>query len=298
MFPLLMLHALFYKYVDLDNLEELQPTILESMKKNGIKGTILLSDEGINGAFTGQEQDFKTFINWLCQNPEFSDIEWKITPVDKHQFNKTKCKIRSEIVSLRQEKTKLEHRAPYVEPEEFKEWLDNGEELLIIDARNDYESKVGRFKGAHLPQIKTFRHWPEAVAELEEFKNKKIVTYCTGGIRCEKASAYMKEQGFANVYQLHGGIVKYGQVVGDEHWEGKCFVFDKRLVADIDPNKVSEHITTCEFSGVPCSTYHNCSVLSCDALFIATKDQWQQHQGKCPSCTKQVTNNNKEQISA
>ena len=289
-----MQHALFYKYVTLNNLEELRESVHESMRDHDVKGTILLSMEGINGAFTAEEDNFKAFINWLCQYPEFSDIEWKITPVKEHQFKRIKCKIRDEIVSLRVPGVKLEDKAPYVEPEEFKEWLDNEEDMVIIDARNDYESKVGKFAGAKTPQIKSFRQWPQAVEELKELKDKKIVTYCTGGIRCEKASAYMKEQGFENVYQLHGGIVKYGQVCGDEHWEGKCFVFDERLIADIDPKKASEDISTCEFSGKPCSTYHNCAVLSCDRLFIVTRDAVAQHQGKCPDCAKK---SEQEQIS-
>jgi UPF0176 protein len=257
------------------------------MYAHAIKGTILLSNEGLNGAFTAEEDSFNTFIEAFQAIDQVGEIEWKFTPVTEHTFRKTKCKIRNEIVSLRQEETELDNRAPYVEPKEFKKWLDEGEDVVIIDARNDYESKVGHFKGAHLPQIKVFRKWPEAVAELERLKDKKIVTYCTGGIRCEKASAYMKQQGFENVHQLHGGIVRYGQECGDAHWEGKCFVFDTRLVADIDPKKCSPDITKCEFSQVPCSTYHNCSVTSCDKYFIATKQAHQEFQGKCPACAKQ-----------
>lgn len=284
-----MKHALFYKYVTLTNLETLRTSIKRQMQKNSIKGTILISTEGINGAFTAEENNFTTFINWLSQDKRFANIEWKITAVTEHQFRKVKCKIRDEIVSLRADGVNLEHSAPYVEPEELKQWLDNEEDILIIDARNNYESKVGRFKGAHTPNIKVFRQWPDAVKELEHNKNKKIVTYCTGGIRCEKASAYMKEQGFENVYQLHGGIVKYGQVVGDKHWEGKCFVFDNRLVADIDPKKETEDVATCEFTDEPCSTFHNCAVLSCDQLFIATANALQEHNGKCPECAKKTS---------
>lgn len=279
-----MLHALFYKYVPLSNLESLRESLHQEMFKHDIKGTILLSDEGINGAFTAQDKNFHAFLDVLRSYEGFEDVEFKITPVTQHHFRKVRCAIRQEIVSLRQEGVSLEEKAPYVEPETLKEWLDN-DDVIIVDARNDYESRVGRFKGAITPDIKVFRDWPKAVEQLKKFKDKKIVTYCTGGIRCEKASAYMKAQGFENVYQLHGGIVKYGQVVGDEHWEGKCFVFDTRLVADIDPKKESDHITECEYSGEPCSTYHNCSNVQCDKYFIATEKEAVKHHGKCPSCS-------------
>jgi len=154
-------------------------------------------------------------------------------------------------------------------PEQLLEFYESGKEFVIVDARNWYESKIGKFKKAFTPQLKNFRQWPEAVESLKEFKDKTIVTYCTGGIRCEKASAYMVEQGFKDVYQLDGGIINYTKKFPDTFWEGGIFVFDERRV--VEPNSKNElkYISRCHFCGEPASYYINCHNLDCDKIIIS-----------------------------
>ena len=135
--------------------------------------------------------------------------------------------------------------------------------------RNNYEAKIGRFRNAITLNLPTFRQLPELIKQLEPLKEKNIVTYCTGGVRCEKAVSLLKKHGFKFVKQLHGGILNYGKECSDAYWEGKCFVFDTRGAVNIDPEKQSEPITQCEMCRLPCDAYHNCRITSCDRRFIA-----------------------------
>ena len=174
--------------------------------------------------------------------------------------------------------------------QDLKRLLDNEKDIVLLDARNNYEYEIGRFKGAIHLDLDTFREFPMKIKQLqkttiqsskngiknskilknnENIKNKKIITYCTGGVRCEKASALLKEAGFENVYQLHDGIINYGKECGDSHWEGKCFVFDTRGAVDIDPNKKSEPITQCVLCHLPSGNLHQCSYVKCDKFFTA-----------------------------
>ena len=166
--------------------------------------------------------------------------------------------------------------ANYISPEKLEKWFDRGEDFIIIDARNDYESKVGKFKNALTLPIENFRDFPKAVEKFENLKDKKIVTYCTGGIRCEKASAYMKSKGFKNVLQLEGGIINYVDKFPGKHFEGACFVFDDRLTADTGSK---EKLGKCEICETPCSDYTDCYNLDCDKLFIC-----------CENCREKMNN--------
>lgn len=175
-------------------------------------------------------------------------------------------RIRKEIVPIKTS-VDVQNKAAYIEPSELKRVLEK-EDVVLLDARNNYESKIGRFKNAILPDITLFSEFPKAVEELHLEKDTPIITYCTGGIRCEKASAYLIEKGYTNVRQLHGGIIRYGQEVGDDHWEGQCFVFDRRGAISIDPNKQATDITQCEQCAIPSSNYHNCERVVCDRRVI------------------------------
>jgi len=266
-----MKNILFYKYVNLGNkkdLEKFQIRHLALCKRLGLKGRVLIAKEGINGNLTGENKDIETYKKELKKDKRFSDIEFKEGPTSNHNFRKMFVRIRKEIVTSGFD-IDVNNKGHYVEPKELKKWYDKRNDFVIVDARNDYEYKIGKFKNAVNLKLDTFRDFPKAIKQLSKFKNKKIVTYCTGGVRCEKASAYLRKKGFKDVYQLHGGIIKYGEQIGNKHWEGKCFVFDTRGAVDIDPKKQSKPITQCELCNIPEDTYHNCANVKCDRRFIA-----------------------------
>jgi len=263
-----MKNILFYKYIELDNLEELRKNLFDLAKQLNLLGTVLLAQEGINGCLSGAKENTSRFINEMKKDSRFNDIDFKEGIAEKHTFRKFAVRIRPEIVTCKFN-ADIKNKAPYVEPKKLEEWLDNEEGIIIVDVRNKYEYEIGHFKNALELPMDVHREFPKAVSAIEKHKNKKIVTCCTGGVRCEKASAYLKEHGFNNVFQLHGGIIKYGLEVGNDHWEGKCLVFDTRGAIDIDPKNQSDPITQCILCNIPSGQYANCAVKSCDKRFIA-----------------------------
>ena len=267
-----MQNILFYKYVSLNRLPELKEELLSFCKQHHLKGKILIADEGINGCLSGEERACNSFQQYFRQKKEFADILFKYTPTQEHTFKRTLVKIRNEIITFK-ESVDIKNAGSYIEPQQLKTMLDNHEEVVLLDARNTYESNVGKFADAIVPSIKEFSEWPQAVKKLEHLKDKKIITYCTGGIRCEKASAYLKEQGFTDVHQLHGGILSYGNQVNDVHWEGLCVVFDKRGAIEIASEKDRE-VLLCNRCMTPEETERTCKVcnsqfLGCDKCFVA-----------------------------
>ncbi|MDY0082479.1 MAG: rhodanese-like domain-containing protein, partial [Ignavibacteriaceae bacterium] len=208
----------FYKYVTVDNPAALAKEYLDWCTENGIKGKIYLADEGINGAVTGDFELIERFKNYLRKFSIFSDIWFKETPTDEIAFTKMHVRVKPEIVNSGLINTSLEHTAPKLTPEQLLKFYEDKKDFIIVDARNWYESKIGKFKNAITPQITHFREWPKVVELLNQYKDKTIVTYCTGGIRCEKASAYMREQGFKDVYQIDGGILNFILKFPDTYW--------------------------------------------------------------------------------
>jgi len=263
-----MKNILFYKYVNIENPEQLKEEQFKLCKSLNLLGTILVADEGINGCLSGKEKYLEQYKKALIKNKKFSDIKFKEGITKKHAFKKMYVRVRDEIVSSRF-KANIKKVAPYIEPKQLKQLMDNNEEIILLDARNNYEIKMGKFKNAIDLDLDTFRQLPKKLNQLKNLKNKKIVTYCTGGVRCEKASAFLIENGFNDVYQLHGGILSYGDECGNAYWEGKCFVFDTRGAVDIDPNSQSEPITQCVLCNLPNAELHNCSLTSCDKWFVA-----------------------------
>jgi len=263
-----MKNILFYKYVNIGDPEQLKEEQIKLANSFSLLGTILVANEGINGCLSGNEVGLENYKKALMIKKEFFDIKFKEGPSNKHTFKKLYVRVRDEIVSSRF-KTNLDKSAPYIEPKQLKQLLDNDEDFVLLDARNNYEIKMGRFKDAIHLNLYTFREFPSKINQLKNLKNKKIITYCTGGVRCEKASAFLRENGFNNVYQLHGGILAYGQECGNSHWEGKCFVFDTRGAIDIDPNSYSEPITQCVLCNLPNADLFNCTLTSCDKRFVA-----------------------------
>ena len=234
-----MINTLYYKYTDIEDVQKTKEKQQDITEQLGLQGKILVSEEGINGNLTGTKDGVEKYQSWLTSQQQFKDIQFKDTETAKHNFTRMIVKIRDEIITTHNDPNKnlVKKRAPHLEPQKLKELIEKKEDLVIVDARNNYEYKEGRFKDAVHLNIDKFSEWFEEAQKLEEHKDKTIVTYCTGGIRCEKASAHLKQNGFENVYQLHGGILRYGQELGNTYWEGNCFVFDKRHSIPIHPKK-------------------------------------------------------------
>ena len=224
-----------YKFVTLDNFELIKPNLLKVMEENTVRGTLLLAQEGINGTVAGSREAIDNLLNWLQQDPRLANIVTKESYTQETPFHRTKVKLKKEIVTMGVEGIDPKHVVgTYIKP---KDWnaLISDPEVLLVDTRNDYEVKVGTFKNAINPVTDTFREFPQYVQDnLDPAKHKKVAMYCTGGIRCEKSTAYMKEQGFEEVYHLEGGILKYLEEVPEEEtlWEGECFVFDERVTVN------------------------------------------------------------------
>ncbi|TMP88269.1 hypothetical protein CWC05_02205 [Pseudoalteromonas ruthenica] len=229
-----------YKFVALPDFEQLRQPLLDVMLANDVRGTLLLAKEGINGTVAGKREGIDALLGWLDKQPNLANIVTKESFDDECPFYRTKVKLKKEIVTMGVEGIDpREVVGTYVKP---KDWnaLISDPEVVLVDTRNDYEIEIGTFKNAVDPQTKTFREFPNwAEQNLDPKKHKKVAMFCTGGIRCEKSTAYMKEQGFEEVYHLEGGILKYLEEVPREEtmWEGECFVFDNRVAVDHDLNK-------------------------------------------------------------
>ncbi len=224
-----------YHFVELSNFEALRQPLLDVMMENDVKGTLLLASEGINGTVAGNRDGIDNLVNWLRQDPRLSKLDTKESYDDEMPFYRTKVKLKKEIVTMGVEGIDPNKVVgTYVKP---KDWnaLISDPDVILVDTRNDYEVEIGTFEGAVDPKTKTFREFPQYVKDnLNPEKNKKVAMFCTGGIRCEKSTAYLKEQGFDEVYHLEGGILKYLEDVPEEDsmWKGECFVFDNRVTVN------------------------------------------------------------------
>lgn len=229
-----------YKFVTLDDFENIKPKLLQVMEANQVRGTLLLAKEGINGTVAGSREGIDALLNWLRQDPRLAELDFKESYTDTPPFKRTKVKLKKEIVTMGVEGIDPRHVVgTYVEP---KDWnaLISDPDVVLVDTRNDYEVQVGTFQHAVNPETETFREFPQYVKDnMDPSKQKKVAMFCTGGIRCEKSTAYMKEQGFDEVYHLKGGILKYLEEVPKEEsmWEGECFVFDDRVTVNHDLEK-------------------------------------------------------------
>ncbi|MCF8413205.1 MAG: rhodanese-related sulfurtransferase [Melioribacteraceae bacterium] len=265
---------LFYKYVEVENPEAIVKLHLEFCKKKNIRGRVFFSHEGINATVSGTTENIEEYKKHLTSFKEFEDIWFKEDEADEHAFEKIKVKIKDEIVnSGLGDLVRLENTAKRLKPEELREFYEKGKDFVIVDARNIYESEIGKFKNAITPPMETFRDWPQIVNDLkEQYKDKTVVTYCTGGIRCEKASALMVENGYSDVYQLEGGIVNFTKQFPDTFWEGSVFVFDERRIVTPNSKEEIKHIGTCYFCGGKTSYYINCHNQNCDKLLVCCHD--------------------------
>jgi UPF0176 protein len=262
----------FYKYVKIEDPEALMKEHLNWCLENGLKGKVYLAKEGISGSIFGDDELTRKYKNYLKGYKIFEDIWFKETPTDSVAFSKMHVRVKEEIVNSGLHSTKLEHTAPKLTPEQLLKLYEDKKDFVIVDARNWYESKIGKFKNAITPQITHFREWPKVVESLAAYKDKTIVTYCTGGIRCEKASAYMREQGFNDVYQIDGGILNYILQFPDTYWEGGMFVFDNRRVFEPNTKDELKYTANCHFCGKPTSYHINCHNIDCDNIIVSCHD--------------------------
>ncbi|MDN3652206.1 rhodanese-related sulfurtransferase [Thalassotalea ponticola] len=226
-----------YKFVTLENYQQIKPELLQTMQDNNIVGTLLLAKEGINGTVAGSRGGIDALLSYLNDTLNLAPISFKESFTDKAPFKRTKVKLKKEIVTMGVEGIDPKQVVgTYVKPQQWNELISDPD-VLLIDTRNDYEIEIGTFKGAINPNTDSFREFPQYVADhLDPQKHKKVAMFCTGGIRCEKSTAYLKEQGFDQVYHLEGGILQYLEDVDkkDTMWQGDCFVFDDRVAVNHD----------------------------------------------------------------
>lgn len=233
MMPILNIAS--YKFIALSDLPALQSIFLEKTNSLRLKGTILLSPEGINISLAGLKEEIALFIAFLKNNPLFADMTFRESYSEFQPFKHMRVKIKPEIITLRQTDIHPEQElAPDISPTEFKKWLDEKRDITILDTRNDYEVRFGTFENAQQLHLDEFGEFPAAIDQIS--RDKPIVMFCTGGVRCEKAAWVMLNAGYSNVYQLKGGILNYFAEVGSKHYEGDCFVFDERVAVDATLN--------------------------------------------------------------
>jgi UPF0176 protein len=275
---------LYYQYVTIENPEEFVKEHKAFCDELGLKGRILIANEGINGTVSGTVEATDKYMEKMKQDPRFASMIYKIDEVDEHAFPKMKVRFRPELVTLRLEDdvNPLELTGTYLSPKEFYERLQDPD-TIVLDARNDYEYDLGHFRGAVRPDILNFRDLPQWVRENKEmFADKKIITYCTGGVRCEKFSGWLLKEGFEDVAQLHGGIVTYGKdpEVQGELWDGQLYVFDERISVPVNQK---EHVVVGKdyFTGEPCERYVNCANPECNRKIITSEENEHKYMRAC-----------------
>ncbi|MFD2717413.1 rhodanese-related sulfurtransferase [Hymenobacter monticola] len=271
---------LYYCYTPLENPEQFRDEHHRLCLELDLRGRIIVAAEGLNGTVSGTVENCVAYMAAVKADPRFEALEFKVDDVAAHTFQKLHVRVKPEIVH-----SSLHHVRPHektgqhLSPQEFKELKDR-DDVVVVDVRSDYEYNLGRFKNAVTLDIENFRDFPDRVERLKEFKDKKILTYCTGGVKCEKASAFLLEQGFENVYQLHGGIIKYGIETGGEDFDGQCYVFDNRVAVDV--NRVNPTvISRCQHCQQPSNRLINCANPHCNAHLPLCEACGEQLQGAC-----------------
>jgi len=274
---------LYYCYSPIENAEQFAADHLKFCKSLHLVGRIIVADEGLNGTVSGTAEACKAYMDAIHADPRFAKTDFKIDEVEEPSFIKMHCRYKSEIVysGLRDPNVidPNKETGKHLEPAEFLEMKDR-DDVVILDVRSDYEHNLGRFKNAVTLDIENFRDFPQKINELAQYKDKKILTYCTGGIKCEKASALLLKEGFKDVYQLHGGIIKYGKEAGGKDFECKCYVFDNRVAVEVNSvNPVV--ISTCYNCGKTTPKMINCANPECNEHFTQCDDCGEKMLGCC-----------------
>lgn len=285
---------LYYCFTDLDNYEEFAEEHLAFCKDLSLKGRILVSSYGINGTVSGTKEQTKKYMDYMHADPRFKKTVFKIDEHDGHAFKKMHVRPRKELVTLRLDDAPkpTELTGEYLSPKEFYEEMQK-EDTVILDTRNDYEYDVGHFRGAIRPEIRSFRELPQWINENRElFEGKRVLTYCTGGIRCEKFTGWMIQEGIENVAQLEGGIVSYGKdpEVKGKLWDGVCYVFDNRITVPINQ---TEHVIVGKdyFDGTPCERYVNCANPECNKQILCSEENEHKYLRGCTDACRRSPNN-------
>ncbi len=266
---------LYYKYVTLTEPAAFLVEHRKLCQQLGLTGRILIADEGLNGTICGTLEQTEQYKQALRAMVQFQDIEFKEHDHHENPFAKLKIKYRRELVALGVNEITAADAAQHLSPEAWHA-LAQQPDTVVLDVRNDYESKIGKFTNAITPDITNFRELPAWLQQHQELKDKKVLIYCTGGIRCEKASAVLKKSGVGAVYQLHGGIINYGKEIPAGLWEGSCFVFDQRMAVPVNDPEHHQIISQCHYCPTATDTYYNCANVDCNALILL-----------CPSCLEQ-----------
>lgn len=275
----------FYHFYPIENPNQEVKTHKTFFNDRDVTCRIYISEEGINGQMSATKEDAKAYIEWMHERPEFKDVTFKIHPYHEQVFPRVTVKYRKQLVAI-DARVDLSQRGEHVSPEQWKTMLESEADKILIDVRNDYEWKVGRFTGAELPPCETFREFTEYADSLKDKADPQktpVMMYCTGGIRCELYSAILKDKGFEKIYQLDGGVIGYGLEQGNQHWDGKLFVFDDRMAIPISDQGESKVIGTCHLCQAPNETYYNCANIDCNNLFLCCPECLKKHQGCC--CT-------------
>ncbi|MNS63650.1 putative rhodanese-related sulfurtransferase [compost metagenome] len=281
---------LFYKFVNIEDPEAFTAEHLQYCKELGIKGRILIAKEGINGTLSGTVEQTEKYMADLRANPLFEDIVFKIDESEGHAFKKLFVRYRQELVTFRVDDRELDPNKISGKRLSPKEWHDTLErdDVIVIDGRTDYEYDIGHFRGAIRPEVESFREFPEWIKEnLSEYKDKTILTYCTGGIRCEKLSGYLLTEGFKDVAQLEGGIVTYSKdpEVQGRLFDGKCYVFDERISIPINHTDEDVVVGKCYHCGTANDHYVNCPV--CNLQHISCPECEEKHEHYCSDACRQ-----------
>lgn len=267
---------LYYKFISIDEPETVREEHYKFCESLELRGRILIAPEGINGTVSGLKKSTDAYIDYMNNHPLFRDIEFKIDEHDQHAFHKLHVRVKPELVNFGDEYT--EFGAPYIEPDELLELLEtNPENIILVDTRSDYEFNVGKFRNAITLNIHNFRDINDYLDIFEKYQDKKIVTYCTGGIRCEKLTPLLKRKGLKNIYQLHGGIIRYAKETGGKYFDGQCYVFDERVAVPVNTvNPVV--IGKCHVCQAPTESFINCANADCNNhLLICTNCQEKLH---------------------
>jgi UPF0176 protein len=244
---------LYYKYIKIDNPEELLKQHQKLCKELELTGRIIIAGEGINGTIEGLVENCQKYQNWLVSLAPFADIEFKVSKSDGQAFPKLSIKVRTEIVAGH---TKINPNATtgkYLSPTELQNWFETGKEFYIIDMRNDYEHQSGHFQNSILPKLGHFRDLPKILPSIEHLKDKTVVSVCTGGIRCETASGFLISNGFVDVWQLKGGIFRYLEEFPSQYFLGKMYVFDGRMLLSFGQKSIGK----CQICGTHSENYVN-----------------------------------------
>lgn len=280
---------LFYKYVYIEDPVMERDLQFELAQRLGFKGRAIVAHEGINCTFEGTKEACEEYMAIMKADQRYADIHWKVSDGSKDgtSFPRLSVKVRPEIVSLHlgeeEDIDPNQITGVHLKPEDLKKWYEEGREFHIVDMRNDYELKVGKFEGTVFPDLNNFRDLKENLNKIEDLKDKTVLTVCTGGVRCEKASGLLVREGFKDVYQLDGGIVSYMAKYPGQDFKGSLYVFDKRKVMHFEDKDKHEIIGRCEKCDTPSEHYVNCANLLCHRHFICCEDCLEEPEGNHPS---------------